>query len=66
MNNKISNNEPPALFLTAAELGNRWKVSLMFLWRKRRDGLLPAYKIGKRGVRFALADVIRIEAESAT
>ena len=51
-------------FLTPAELRARWKVSAMFLWRKRRDGKLKAYKIGK-GVRFLLADVQQIEAQAA-
>ncbi len=54
-----------APFLTAAELRQRWKVSGMFLHRIRRDGRLPVTRIGKRGVRFALADVLKIEAESA-
>jgi hypothetical protein len=37
----------------------------MFLHRLRRAGRLTAYKIGKRGVRFALSDILKIEAESA-
>ena len=52
-------------FLTAAQLRKRWQVSLMFLWRIRRKGTLNAYKIGK-GVRFALADVERIERDAMT
>lgn len=40
-------------------------MSGMTLWRMRRDGRLPSYKIGKRGVRFAMADVLKIESESA-
>lgn len=51
-------------FLTAAELRARWKVSGMFLWRLRRDGGLTAYKIGTRGVRFAVAEVSQIEAQA--
>ena len=51
-------------FLTAAELRARWKVSGMFLWRHRRAGKLTAYKIGSRGVRFALAEVLQIETEA--
>ena len=52
-------------FLTAAQLRKRWQVSLMFLWRIRRKGTLNAYKIGN-GVRFALADVERIERDAMT
>ncbi|MDZ4288727.1 MAG: hypothetical protein U0984_12250 [Prosthecobacter sp.] len=55
---------PPAAFLTPADLRARWKVSAMFLWRLRRAGRLSGYKIGTRGVRFALADVMQIESES--
>lgn len=54
----------PDAFLTAAELRARWKVSGMFLWRHRRDGKLTAYKIGTRGVRFAVAEVLKIEAQA--
>jgi hypothetical protein len=55
-----------APFLTAAELRQRWRVSGMFLWRMRQKNRLPIYKIGSRGVRFALADVLKIESESAS
>lgn len=54
----------PAVFLTATELRQRWKVSAMFLWRLRRKGTLPAYKLGERGVRFSLSDIERIEAQA--
>ena len=64
MKNNITT-ETAAPFLTAKELRDRWKVSGMFLWRMREQNRLPIYKIGSRGVRFALADVLRIEAESA-
>lgn len=57
--------ETVAPFLTAAELRQRWKVSGMFLWRMRQKNRLPIYKLGSRGVRFALADVLKIESESA-
>jgi predicted site-specific integrase-resolvase len=57
--------ETTASFLTAKELSQRWKVSLMFLHRLRRGGRLPVTRISKRAVRFALADVLKIEAESA-
>ena len=58
-------NESPTTFLTAKELRQRWKVSGMFLFRIRRDGRLPVTRIGKRGVRFLMADVLKIEAEAA-
>lgn len=54
----------PSHYLTAAELRLRWKVSGMFLWRLRRDGRLPIYKIGARGVRYAMTDILKIESES--
>lgn len=54
----------PAQFLTPAELRARWKVSGMFLWRLRQRGKLTPYKIGTRGIRFAVADITRIEAEA--
>jgi hypothetical protein len=57
--------ETAAPFLTAAELRQRWKVSGMFLWRMRQQNRLPIYKIGSRGIRFALVDVVKIESESA-
>lgn len=52
-------------FITADDLRNRWKVSGMFLHRRRKDGTLSAYKFGK-GVRFLLADVLKIERDSVT
>ena len=64
MKNNITT-ETTAPFLTAAELRQRWKVSGMFLWRMRQKNRLPIYKLGSRGVRFALADVLKIESESA-
>ncbi len=64
MKNNVTPAEP-APFLTPAELCQRWKVSGMFLWRMRQKNRLPVYKIGSRGVRFAMADVLKIESESA-
>ncbi len=60
----ITNDEATERFLTAAELRARWKVSGMFLWRLRHRGKLTAYKIGTRGIRFAVADVLNIEAQA--
>ena len=37
----------------------------MFIWRMRRDGRLSVTRIGKRNVLYALADVLKIEAEAA-
>lgn len=54
-----------APFLTAKDLRERWKVSGMFIHRIRAAGRLPVYKIGKRGVRFSITDIIRIESEAA-
>jgi predicted DNA-binding transcriptional regulator AlpA len=65
MKTTLHQQQPPSTFLTQEELRERWKVSLMSLWRMRRDGKLPAYKIGARGVRFALVDIVRIEQEAA-
>jgi len=53
------------LFLTPAELRVRWKCSAMYLVRMRAENRLPISKFGKRAVRIAMADVLRIEAESA-
>ncbi len=55
----------PTTFLTPAELRARWRVSGMFLWRLRRDGKLSIYRIGARGVRYALAEILQIEKQSA-
>jgi len=64
MKNNVTPVEP-APFLTPAELRQRWKVSGMFLYRMRQKNRLPIYKIGSRGIRFALVDVVKIESESA-
>lgn len=51
------------LFLTPAELSARWKITPMTLRRWRRSGTLKAHHLG-RGIRFAMVDIERIEAES--
>jgi hypothetical protein len=56
--------ETAAPFLTAAELQKRWRVSAMYLHRLRAAGRLSVMRIGKRAVRYALAEVLKIEAES--
>jgi excisionase family DNA binding protein len=68
MRRLMKTNPPPAetkpapQLITPAALRQRWAVSNMFLWRARRDGKLPAVKLGKH-VRFVLADVEKFEAE---
>jgi len=54
--------KPAPQLITPRALCQRWAVSNMFLWRARRDGRLPAVKLGKH-VRFVLADVEKFEAE---
>lgn len=53
------------VYLTAAELRARWKVSGMFLHRMRHAGKLKAHKIGARGVRFAISEILVIEKQAA-
>jgi excisionase family DNA binding protein len=50
-------------WLTTRELSHRWKITpkTLRLWRKA--GKLEAHHLG-RGIRFSLADIERIEAES--
>lgn len=52
-----------SLFLTPAELSARWKVTTMTLRRWRHAGKLKTHHLG-RGIRFALAEVERIEREA--
>ncbi|MGV3663894.1 MAG: helix-turn-helix domain-containing protein [Prosthecobacter sp.] len=53
----------PPTFLTPAELANRWQVTTMTLRRWRKSGKLNAHHLG-RSIRFSLADIEKIEAES--
>jgi len=55
-------NNPPA-FLTPAELAARWKITPMTLRRWRHAGKLKTHHIG-RGIRFAMAEIERIEREA--
>ncbi|WP_397382452.1 helix-turn-helix domain-containing protein [Prosthecobacter sp.] len=50
-------------FLTPSELAQRWKLTPMTLRRWRRSGKIQAHHLG-RGIRFSLADIEKIEAES--
>jgi hypothetical protein len=62
--NKENTASSQSPFLTAAELQQRWKVSAMYLHRLRVTSRLSVLKIGGRAVRYALADILKIEAES--
>lgn len=59
---RSSANNPPA-FLTPAELAARWKLTPMTLRRWRHAGKLRTHHLG-RGIRFAMAEVERIEKEA--
>lgn len=50
-------------FLTPAELATRWSVTSMTLRRWRKAGKLKAHHLG-RGIRFAVAEIERFEAEA--
>lgn len=51
-------------FLTPTELRARWKVTGMTLWRLRKKGALPSFKLGTR-VRYRVSDILKIEEQSA-
>lgn len=59
-----TSNEPNPQLITPKALRQRWAVSQMFLWRARRDGKLPAIKLGGKHVRFLLADIEKFEQQS--
>jgi hypothetical protein len=65
MKSTTTHPHPSAPYITAAELRERWKCSGMFLHRLRAAGRIGVTRIGKRAVRYALADVLKIESESA-
>ena len=52
-------------YLTTAELCTRWGVSHMFVFRRRREGVLKFSKIGPKHTRFLLADVLEFEQSAA-
>ena len=52
-------------FLTTRELQDRLKLSHMTILRLRKDGKLRAHRFGARGIRFAVCDILKFEAESA-
>jgi hypothetical protein len=49
--------------ITSKQLGVRWQVSQMTLRRWRGAGKITAHHLG-RGIRFSVADIEKIEAES--
>lgn len=53
----------PSAFLTNAELAARWKLTPMTLRRWRHAGKLRTHHLG-RGIRFAMAEIERIENEA--
>jgi len=55
--------QTPAAFLTPAELAARWKLTPMTLRRWRHANKLKAHHFG-RGIRFAMAEIERIEKEA--
>lgn len=46
-------------FLTMEEVGNLIGLDRSTIYNWKRQGLLPHYKIGKRAVRFKLAEVLQ-------
>lgn len=57
---------PSQPFLTQQQLAQRWHVTIMTLWRMRRDNKLKSYRIGERGVRFAIEDILKLENQSVS
>ena len=53
----------PPSFLTPTELAARWKLTPMTLRRWRHANKLKAHHLG-RGIRFAMAEIERIESEA--
>ena len=46
-------------FLTMEEVGNLMGLDRSTIYNWKRKGLLPHYKIGKRAVRFKLAEILQ-------
>ena len=63
---QTSTTNSPAAFLTPTELCQRWHLSTMTLWRMRRDQKLRSYRVGHRGVRFAVEDILKLESQSVS
>lgn len=61
--NQLSPENTTAPFLTVSELSTRWKLTPMTLRRWRQAGKIKAHHLG-HGVRFALAEIERVEKEA--
>ena len=61
--NMATHPDHPTEFLTPRQLANRWQITPMTLRRWRKQGKIAAHFLG-RGVRFAIEDVERFEAEA--
>ena len=55
--------QKPAVFLSPAQLSERWLVTPMTLRRWRHAGKLKTHHLG-RGIRFSMAEIERIEREA--
>ncbi len=60
---KTLSDKKPISFLTPAQLAQRWHVTQMTLRRWRKAGRIQVHHFG-RLVRFSLAEVEKVEAES--
>lgn len=60
---KTQSDTQAQLFCTTAQLAERWHITPVTLRRWRKAGKLRAHHLG-RGIRFSLADIEKIEAES--
>lgn len=63
MKHSATPNNTATTFLTAAELAARWKLTPMTLRRWRHAKKLKAHHLG-RGIRFAMAEIERVEQEA--
>lgn len=60
---KTPSDSKPPLFLTPAQLAQRWHVTPMTLRRWRKAGKIQVHHFG-RTVRFSMTDVEKVEAEA--
>ena len=52
----------PERFLTRAELAERWSCSVETIKRKTKSGLLHPLRFNERMLRYALSEVLAVEA----
>ena len=52
------------MWLTIAQLCRRWQLGRKTIYKFIDAKLLPAWKVGRRLYRVAVADVLRFEAEN--